>query len=87
MRPRRYKLLIARRFQKDLHRLQPQTRPRILEALERLAENPYMGEKVVAAATGQYRYRVGDYRIRYDIAGDEAHILRVRHRREVYREE
>jgi len=78
MRPRRYKLLIARRFQKDLHRLQPQ---------ERLAENPYMGEKVVAAATGQYRYRVGDYRIRYDIAGDEAHILRVRHRREVYREE
>ncbi len=83
---KQYKLLIARRFAKDLRHISADTQPRVLAALERLAQDPFSGERVVAAQTGNYRYRVGDYRIRYDIVGDEVHVLRVRHRREVYRQ-
>lgn len=80
-----YELVITRRFYQDLSGLDPQVQARILEALKRLKENPYLGRKVVAAATGEYRYRVGSYRIRYDIAGEKVYLLQVRHRREVYR--
>lgn len=59
----------------------------MLEALERLKADPYRGEKVVAQETGSWRFRVGDWRIRYDIVGDEVHVLRDRHRREVYRQD
>jgi mRNA interferase RelE/StbE len=84
---RRYRLIIANRFARDLKRLDRQVQGRVLEALERLEQDPYRGEKVVAQETGSWRFRVGDWRIRHDIVGDEVHLLRVRHRREVYRGE
>lgn len=84
---RPYRLIIAPGFTRDLRRLDRQLQPRILEALAKLETNPYEGEKVVAAVTGTWRLRVGDWRIRYDIVGEEVHVLRVRHRREVYRQE
>jgi mRNA interferase RelE/StbE len=83
----RYRLVIAKRFARDLKRLDRQVQGRVLEALERLEADPYRGEKVVAQETGSWRLRVGDWRIRYDIVGEEVHLLRVRHRREVYRRE
>lgn len=86
MASRRYRLVIANRFVRDMRRLDAQVRRRILAALEQLEANPYVGQRVVAQATGAWRLRVGDWRIRYDIAGDEVHLLRVRHRGEVYRE-
>lgn len=82
---RKYKLVITRRFTKDFRKLDFQVQERILKALEKLEENPWLGEKVFAQQTGTYRYRVGDYRIRYDISGEEIVLLKVRHRKEVYR--
>jgi mRNA-degrading endonuclease RelE of RelBE toxin-antitoxin system len=82
--PDRYELVIARRFYKDLRQIDPQDQERILEALRQMGEEPYKGRKVVVAETGQYRWRVGPYRIRCDIERDEVHVLRVRHRREAY---
>lgn len=85
--PKTYRLVIAKRFSKDMKRLDRQVQSRILEALEKIAQDPYKGEKVVARETGNWRWRVGDWRIRYDIEGDEVQLLRVRHRREVYRQD
>ena len=87
MSSKRYRLVIANRFSRDLRRLDRQVEQRVLEALERLEEDPYRGEKVAAQETGTWRLRVGDGRIRYDIVDDEVHVLRVRHCREVYRQE
>jgi mRNA interferase RelE/StbE len=81
---RKYELVIARRFYKDLRQIDPQDQGRILEALRKVGQEPYAGRKVVVAEAGQYRWRVGPYRIRYDIEGDKVHVLRVRHRREAY---
>ncbi len=50
-----------------------------------LKENPYRGQKLRGVHVGQWRLRVGPYRIRYDITEDAVFILRVGHRREVYR--
>jgi mRNA interferase RelE/StbE len=82
--PDGYELVIADRFYKDLRQIDAQNQKRILEALRQIRRDPYQGGKVIFADTGQYRWRVGSYRIRYDIEGDKVHVLRVRHRREAY---
>jgi mRNA interferase RelE/StbE len=81
----RYSLVIARRFRQDLRRLDAQMHRRVLEVLERLQEDPFQGQKLTNVAIGQWRIRVGDYRIRYDIEGEQVLLYRVRHRREIYR--
>ena len=67
----RYSLVIARRFRQDLRRLDAQMHRRVLEALERLLEDPFQGQDCTNVAIGQWRIRVGDYRIRYDIQGEQ----------------
>ncbi len=85
MSSRRYELVVSNRFAWDLRQLDPQVQERVLEALEKLEDDPYIGQKVVAQETGTWRLRVGDWRIRYDIMNDQVHLIRVRHRREIYR--
>lgn len=72
-------------LRKVLARLDAATYRRILEAIDTLKENPYEGKKLQGVDVGQWRFRVGDYRIRYDIIEETVFILRIGHRRDVYR--
>ena len=80
-----YELVIARRFLKDMRRLAREDQVRVRKAIINLQTEPYRGRKVIAAETGQYRWRVGNLRVRYDIEGRQVHILRVIKREEAYR--
>lgn len=80
-----FTLVIARTFLKDLQRLSRPDQLRVRHALENIRQAPFKGRKVSAAETGQYRWRIGDLRIRYDIEGDEIRILRVMKREDAYR--
>ena len=42
-------------------------------------------ERLTEPELGSYRFRVGDYRVIFDLEGDEIVVLRVGHRREIYR--
>ena len=84
-----YTVNLARRAQKDLDKLPGQIFERLLAALAALGEDPrlYGYEKLHGPEDG-FRIRAGDYRTLYDIddAGHEILVLRVKHRREAYRE-
>jgi mRNA interferase RelE/StbE len=82
----RYQLVISNRFRRDLRRLDTDIHSRVLEALEALQEDPYQGRRLTDVQIGQWRIRVGDYRIRYDIEGDRILLYRVRHRKDIYRD-
>ncbi len=62
-------------------------RGRIQRALLQLATNPRQSPNVKAMTDGNYRLRVGDWRVVYAIRDDMlvVLVLRVGHRREVYR--
>lgn len=83
-----YQVVVERSAEKDLKRLASEIRPRIVKALKSLAETPRPpGSLKLSGATSDWRIRVGDYRIIYEIA-DEIRIVRInriRHRGEVYR--
>lgn len=83
-----YTLKFSRRFWKDLDKLEKRTAERILDALDKkLTIDPREHGKKLSGmeAPGRWRIRVGDYRIRYDIVGEDVFVYRVRHRREIYR--
>ena len=82
---REYQLVIARRFLIDLKKLSREDQLRVRRTLPKLKDKPYQGWKVSAAETGQYRWRIGNLRIRYDIKGDRIQILRVIKREDAYR--
>jgi len=59
---------------------------KIGKALKRYGEEPLKyASKLTDAALGTYRFRIGDYRVIFDIEDKEIVVLRVGHRRDVYR--
>ncbi len=83
-----YRVLLERATEKDLKRLSAEIHDRVIAAIQTLARNPRpAGCRKLAGSQSDWRIRVGDYRVVYEIA-DEIKIVRVnrvRHRREVYR--
>lgn len=80
-----YQLVFTNSFAKDFRKLSRENQIRVRRKLESLKENPYMGRKLENTDIGQYRLRVGDIRIRYDIAKANVILLRVLKREDVYR--
>jgi mRNA interferase RelE/StbE len=83
-----YQVVVERSAEKDLKRLSGQIRSRVATALRSLSENPRpAGSRKLAGTKRDWRVRVGDYRIIYEIADviRVVRVQRIRHRREVYR--
>lgn len=82
----KYTLVYTHRATKDIQRLPPDIRKRIGKSLLRYENDPLKhAEKLTDSRLGEYRFRVGDYRIVFDIHGHEIVVLRVGHRRDIYR--
>ena len=82
-----YSVLIRRRAQEELGKLPPEIRQRIYAALLALEENPRPPACRKLKDRQGWRLRIGDYRMIYDIddPARQVAVLRVAHRREVYR--
>ncbi|MGH2582331.1 MAG: type II toxin-antitoxin system RelE family toxin [Anaerolineales bacterium] len=80
-----YKLVFTQSFTKDFRKLSQQNQERVRKRLEILKTDPYSGRKLESVEIGQYRIRVGDLRIRYDILEENVILLRVLKRENAYR--
>lgn len=82
----KYRIVFTRRAVKDISSLQPEVKDRIARALTKYSKNPLNhARKMIDHALGTYRFKIGDYRVIFDIEGEEIVILRVGHRKEIYR--
>ncbi len=73
--------------EKDLRKIHPQQIPRIINAVEKLAKNPFPSQSCkLQKARYLYRLRVGNYRVIYHVDTFEklVTIYYVRHRKEAY---
>jgi len=81
-----YNLVYTRRAEKDIKKLDPSTKNHIGKALLKLQEDPIRySEKLTDPKIGTYRFRIGDYRVIFDIEGNDIVILRIGHRKEIYK--
>ena len=83
-----YAVQFTRSADKDLERIVPPERNRIIRKIAELARDPRpMGVKKLAGADDLYRLRVGNYRVIYQVEDRivTVTVVRIGHRREVYR--
>jgi mRNA interferase RelE/StbE len=81
----------TRNAQRDLRRLDPQSRQRVLAAIKGLGAEPPEGDvkRLAGVSPPEWRLRVGDWRVRFAIdAGQElVEIKRVLPRGRAYRDQ
>jgi mRNA interferase RelE/StbE len=82
----KYELVYTRRAVKDIQKLDVDNKERIEKTLLRYRQNPLVyAEKLTDSQLGTYRFRIGDYRVVFDVEDNEIVILRVGHRRDIYK--
>ena len=82
-----YKIVPTLKFAKNFKKLDSFVRKQIKSYLNRVTDNPRAkGKALVANRTGQWRYRIGAYRVIVNIQDNELIILalEVGHRRDIY---
>ncbi|MBW1897999.1 MAG: type II toxin-antitoxin system RelE/ParE family toxin [Deltaproteobacteria bacterium] len=81
-----YKIAFKKSVSRDLKKIDREQVKRILKKIE--DELPQKVESL-PALTGKFsglrKFRVGDFRVVFSIIGDAALILRIQHRKEVYK--
>ena len=82
-----YSVRLTAAAERQLRRLSRPTQERLVRALVLLEQEPRPSGCRKLTGESQYRVRVGDYRIVYDVRDREllVLVLRVAHRRDVYR--
>lgn len=82
----KYRLVYTHRAIKDIDTLDTSVKQRIGKTLQRYEQNPLAhAEPLKQSELGSYRFRIGDYRVVFDLEGPEIIVLRVWHRRDIYK--
>lgn len=81
-----YKLIYTKNARRDIKKLDRVAQKKLAKALQRLSKKPFFyAKKLILPQLGGYRYRIGNYRVIFDVEDKKIIILRVGHRREIYR--
>jgi len=82
-----YKINYKKSVTKDLNKIDKKQCKRLLNKIEKeLSLFPEKGKELVGNFKGLFSYRSGDYKVIYSILADNnILILRVAHRKEVYK--
>ncbi|KKR97368.1 MAG: Addiction module toxin, RelE/StbE family [Candidatus Uhrbacteria bacterium GW2011_GWF2_41_16] len=81
-----YNLVYTSRAGKDIKKLDPSIKRQLSKAILKLQDNPLEhSDKLTDPKMGTYRFRIGDYRVIFDIEGKDVVVLRIGHRKEIYK--
>ena len=81
-----FEILFTNRALKDLRNFDNNIRKRIIEKIGELNNEPVKkSRKLINKKIGQYRFRIGVYRVIFDIEDNNIIILRIGNRKEIYK--
>ena len=81
-----YNIVYKKSVERDLKKLAKVEATKILDQIEReLSRTPEINPTLKGQFAGLRKYRIGDYRVIYAVLGNDVLILRIGHRRDVYR--
>lgn len=81
----KYDIQFKPRAVKDIEKLSSRMKTKIIKNIEEMGDGLAGDVKRLTNFTPEYRLRVGDYRILFEIENESIIVYRVRHRKEVYR--
>jgi mRNA interferase RelE/StbE len=81
-----YNIIYKKSVQRDLKKLSKAEAHRVLNQVEEeLSENADTHPILKGQFAGLRKYRIGDYRVIYAILGTDVLVLRIGHRKDVYK--
>jgi len=81
-----YNVVYKKSVQRDLKKLSKAEARRILNQIEEdLSKNADAYPVLIGQFAGLRKYPVGDYRVIYAILGEDALVLRIDHRKDIYK--
>ena len=82
-----YSIQIKSSAAKALGKISAKDKLRLIDAIDKLKEQPFSGTVLKGEYSGLRRIRVGNYRVVYEVTESALLVLviRIGHRREVYR--
>lgn len=82
------KIAFTKNAKKDVESLDYATKKRIVTKLKWYMKQEYplvFAEKLTDSRLGDYRYRIGEYRVIFEVIHDIVHVNKIGHRRDIYR--
>jgi mRNA interferase RelE/StbE len=82
----KYNLILSNKFDKVFSQLERTLQDRVVGGLKELRINPYAGKPLKGKLKGLWSWRVGKYRVLYQIKDDELLIFVIyfEHRKNIY---
>jgi mRNA interferase RelE/StbE len=83
-----YQLYITKTAHKDIKRLDSVTKKRLKKKLEQFMAQPdpmHQAVQLKDPFDGSFRWRIGNYRVVFELVGESIYILRIQHRSEIYK--
>ncbi len=81
-----FRLLYTKSAVRDVKKLDPVAKKKIKKKIETYSQKPLSyAKKLIDPRIGTHRWRVGNYRVIFDMDGKNIVILRIGHRKEIYR--
>jgi mRNA interferase RelE/StbE len=83
-----YSIIVSKAIQKDLDSLPNEVKERVYAKISQLSDQPRPdGVTKLKGYENEYRVRIGDYRVRYEILDENKTVLllQCKHRRDVYK--
>ena len=82
----KYELAYPRRAERDIKKLDESIKKKLAKILLRYQDDPLRyAEKLINPALGTYRFRIGEYRVIFDMEENRIIVLRIGHSREIYK--
>ncbi len=82
----KYRLSFTKEFLRKIKKLDRKAQIRILGGIKTVREAPYSGKRLTGRLKGLMSLRQGEYRIIYQVSGDQVILRTVGHRKSIYRE-
>ncbi len=79
-----FKLIWDDQAYDELNKLEGPIRRRIFNRIDKLSDNPFLGDIKKLKGDDSFRLRIGDYRVIFEVNGNIITILKVGHRKNVY---
>ena len=82
----KFKIVYAQRVSQDIKKLDIVVKKKIKKKIEIYSTNPYYyAKKLINPKIGQYRWRIGNYRVIFDLNRKTVKILKIGHRKDIYK--
>lgn len=82
-----YNLSFSNKVSRIIKKLPKTVSDVLYDGLKKIAADPHIGEKL-SGVKGVWRYRIGDYRVLYEIHDRQLliYVINFGHRKEIYRD-